>query len=308
MAFTVVPLHNIALPQGSTVPFGKFTIKDVPEWLKKETILNDISRHDRVATQTCKQALISEYEADSYGHPDPEWKGQQPRGIQELRFQSAMLANMCMWMIMPSTICFTVCFHALSKIGGREYNPPVVNRVDREGPLFCHKKDEYNPVKPNDLVKAAQLFEILSTVPRRSDVWPALRAFWAALVSYWADYRYPLLWQGLESLFGNDDDHGVSRRLRERISYFLADDAVTQEELCEKVKACYRVRSEIVHGRWEDDPDFDNHIYTTEAIVRTVIRHIATKPGMLPIFLSPKRDQFLEAWVQSKTVTPPTLF
>jgi hypothetical protein len=128
------------------------------------------------------------------------------------------------------------------------------------------------------------------------------------LASYWADYRYPLFWQGLESLFGNDDDRGVSRRLRERISYFLADDAAAQQELCEKVKACYRVRSEIVHGRWEDDPDFDDHMYTTEAIFRTVMRHIADKPGMLQISLSPKRDQFLEAWVQSQAFTPPMVF
>ncbi len=308
MAFTVAPLHNISLPPGSIVPFGKFTIKDVPDWLQNETILDDIARHDRMATKTCQQALVSEYEADSYGHPDPEWRGQQPRGIQELRFQSAMLANMSMWMVMPSKICFTVCFHALTKISGRELDRPFVNHVDREGPLYCHPKDEHNPVKPKDLVKAAQLFETLSTVPRKNDVWPALRAFWAALVSYWADYRYPLFWQGLESLFGNDEEYGVSRRLRERISYFLADDAAMQQEICEKVKACYRVRSEIVHGRWEDDPDFDDHIYTTEAIVRTVIRHIAAKPGMLQIFLSPKRDQFLEAWVQSKSFTPPTVF
>jgi len=133
-------------------------------------------------------------------------------------------------------------------------------------------------------------------------------AFWAALVSYWADYRYPLFWQGLESLFGNDDDRGVSRRLRERISYFLADDAATQQELREKVKACYRVRSEIVHGRWEDDHDFDEHMYTTEAIVSTVMRHMADKPEMLQIFLSPRRDRFLEACVQSRAFTPPTVF
>jgi len=96
--------------------------------------------------------------------------------------------------------------------------------------------------------------------------------------------------------------------LRERISYFLAENASTQQDLCERVKACYRVRSEIVHGRWEDDPDFDDHMYTTQAIVRTVLRYIADKPGMLPIFLSPKRDRFLEAWVQSKAFMPPTVF
>src|ERR1017187_4099648 len=120
--------------------------------------------------------------------PDPDWKGREPRSIQELRFQSAMLANMCMWMVMPSKACFTVCFHALTRLdNGQLVDPPMILRADREGPLYCHPKDEHNPVAPNDLIKAAKLFETLSTVPRGNDVWPALRAFWAALASYWAD-------------------------------------------------------------------------------------------------------------------------
>lgn len=309
MSFTVAPLHNLSLPAGSRVPFGKFSIQDVPEWLTNDNgALNDISRHDRMATLSCKQALVSEYDADTIGHPDPEWKGQHPRGIQELRFQSAMLANMCMWMIMPSSLCFTVCFHALTRVdSGQTVDPPLVLRSDREGPLYCHPRDVQTTVTPNCLMKAARLYETLSTVSRKNDIWPALRAFWAALISYQADYRYPLFWQGLESLFGSDDDRRVSRRLRDRISYFLADNPKTQQELCDKVKVCYRTRSEIIHGRWEENPDFDDHMYDTEAIVRTVVRHIADKPGMLGAFLSPKRDAFLEAWVLSKAFTPPPL-
>jgi hypothetical protein len=214
-----------------------------------------------------------------------------------------MLANMCMWMIRPSKICFTVCFHAITKL-----DSPVVCRVDREGPIYCHPKDAHNPVTPQDLEKAAKLFETLSTVPRKNDVWPALRAFWAALASRQADYRYPLFWQGLESLFGKDKYHGVGLRLRERISYFLAKNAAMQQELCEKVKACYSVRSAIVHGRWEDDPKFDDHMYTTEAIVRIVMRHMADEPGMLQIFLSSGRDRFLDAWARSKAFSPPAGF
>ena len=162
----------------------------------------------------------------------------------------------------------------------------------------------------HDVTKAANLFEALSTVPRKNAVWPALRAFWAALTSYHGDLRYPLFWQGLESLFGSDTDtYGVSKRLRDRISYFLADNQATQTELHDKVQACYAQRSAIVHGRWEDSQEFhDVHMYTTEAIVRTVVRHMASKPGMLDVFLSPQRNEFLEAWVTSKVYTPPPGF
>lgn len=64
----------------------------------------------------------------------------------------------------------------------------------------------------------------------------------------------------------------------------------------------------IVHGRWEDSKEFhDVHMYTTEAIVRTVVRNIADKSGMLGAFLSQKRNQFLEAWVKSKKFVPPPM-
>ncbi len=71
------------------------------------------------------------------------------------------------------------------------------------------------------------------------------------------------------------------------------------------VEGCYGTRSEIVHGRWDDSPELEERIYETEGIVRTVVRQIVDKPGMLGAFLSPKRDDFLEAWVQSKSFTPP---
>lgn len=98
----------------------------------------------------------------------------------------------------------------------------------------------------------------------------------------------------------------MSKRLRDRISYFLATDPKIQKDPHDQVKACYAKRSEIVHGRWEDSEEFHKvHMYDSEAIVRTVIRHIADKPGMLGAFLSPKQDDFLEAWVQSKAFAPP---
>jgi len=92
--------------------------------------------------------------------------------------------------------------------------------------------------------------------------------------------------------------------LRERISYFLATDAATQNELSDKVERCYKNRSQIVHGRWEEGPEIDDRIADTEAIVRTVVRHIMDKPGMIGVFRS-VRDKWLQAWVKSKAFTPP---
>jgi hypothetical protein len=176
MALTVVPLHNLKLPAGTVIPFGKFTIQDVPEWLLKEPILEDLSRHDREWVLDANHALVSKYEADGYGHPDPEWTGTQPKGIQDLRWQSALLANMCLWMAMPSKVCITCGFHALTSLGRRKLESPVVNSIDREPPLLFHELDERNSPTQNDVKKAAKLFEVLSTVPRKNVVWAAFRA------------------------------------------------------------------------------------------------------------------------------------
>jgi len=81
MSFTVVPLHNLNFPKGSVISFGKFTVQDPPEWLSKVGILAKLSEHERGGVLRAKQALVSEYFADSYGYPDPEWKGTQPKGI-----------------------------------------------------------------------------------------------------------------------------------------------------------------------------------------------------------------------------------
>ena len=309
MSFTVVPLHNLDLPEGSRIPFGpKFTIEDIPEWIKKDTTtLNNLARHDRLSVLEDKQALVSEYVADYYGYADPDWKGVNPKGIQELRYQSAFLANIAIWLIQPSPLCFTTVFHALTRLEGRELETPVINWTDRSGAFYCHPNEQQNNVTWRELVKAAKLFEVLDTVPRNNAVWSSIRAFSAALASFYADYRYPLFWQGLESLFGSDTDRDkVSERLRNRISRFISADRKGRKDINRMVKRCYKMRCEIVHGRWENEPTINIRMSETESIVRTVLISLARDPGMLTSFMSPKRNSFLEAWEKERSfATPP---
>jgi hypothetical protein len=136
MSFTVVPLHNLDLPAGTRVAFGKgFVLQDTPAWVKADKgTLADINRNDRNLVLDGKHALVGEYEAEGLGHPDPDWKGEKPKSIQELKFQSAMLANLAIWLRQPSIVCFTVCFHALSRIdwvAGCRHFFHLVNRVSQ---------------------------------------------------------------------------------------------------------------------------------------------------------------------------------
>jgi hypothetical protein len=190
MALTVVPIHNLNLPAGTVIPFGKFKILDVPKWLLEDPILQTLSEHDQKSVRTAKHALVSEYHADSYGHPDPEWPGTQPKGIQDLRWQSALLANMSIWMIMPLPVCISVGFHALMTFNGQQLERPIVYGPEHETTLFCHERDFHNPVTVAHLTKAATLFETLSAVSRKNSVWPALRAFLGS--SRLLSGRYPV--------------------------------------------------------------------------------------------------------------------
>jgi len=309
MSFTVVPIHNLDLPPGTRVPFGKyFVLQDVPGWLlKDDLIMTDIGRTDRHLTQAAKHAWVSEYYANCLGYSDPDWAGPKERSIQKMRFQSAFLANMAIWLIQPSDVCFTIGFHAMTALEGREHiDPPIIMNTDRTGTYYCHPRYTHNQVTTNQIIRAAELYALLEIVPRKNAVWAALRAFSAALLSYYPEYRYPLFWQGLESLFSSDTKWWkVTERLCDRISYFLADNDADQQKLSTMVNDCYKIRSNIVHGGWDEEPEIEDRMADTENIVRTVVRHILMKPEMIAPFLSQKRDDFLEAWVQSKSYAPP---
>jgi len=307
MSFTVVPLHNLSLDPGTRAEFGSgFILQDVPEWLKNEPILKNLSWADRHDLSDAKHALVAEYEAAGIGEPDPSWKGKEPKSIQELRLESAILANLALWLRQPSTVCFTSVFHATSwPIPGRAEKEATVQQVERQTPLLCHPNDVENLVTKSHVVKAGQLHVVLCSIPRENPVWEAMRAGWAALTMSSQDRRYPFFWMGLESLFGADDTTEISYRLAQRISFFLADTPDVARELFQKVKICYRMRSKIIHGRWKGDPAIDAVMADTEAIFRTVFRRLLENPEMLRTFLSKDRDKFLEDWVFSRYTDPP---
>ncbi len=297
MSFTVVPLHNLKLPKGAQIPFGKgFVLTDMPEWvISDETAMADLSSGDRRRTTEASHALVAEYRANSWGYPDPDWKGAKPKSIQDLHFQSAMLANMAIWLIRPSPIRFTVGLHFLTSLGGQELDEPLIQPISRENPLCCHLTDFHNEVTADHLTRAGQLHVELSKIGRLNSVWEALRAFWAGLTMYPADYRYPFFWLGLEALFGDEDyTRGFTTRLCQRVAFFIADNQDDVRSIYDKAQRCYKMRSTIIHGRWENDPAIEDVMYDTEAIWRTGLRLLMDRPDVLAKFLGSERDQYLK--------------
>lgn len=306
VAFTVAPLHNLDLPVGSHIPFARgVVLQDVPDWVKKETFLDYLSHHDRESVKAAKQAFVAEYEAAAIGEPDPSWKGDEPKLIQDTKAESVLLASLALWLQQPSTVCYTVVLHGLSWAGKAE-KQPIIQRSEAQTPIYCHPNDVGNPFTTAHATKAAGLHQALVSVPRDNAVWTAVRALWAGLTMYSVDVRYSLFWVGLEALFGAEDNSGeISYKLAQRIAFFIAEKPEDAREIFRKAKKGYSIRSKIVHGRWKNDPAIDSGMADTEAILRTAARHLLDDPDMLKTFVSRHRDKFLEDWVFSRSTDPP---
>jgi hypothetical protein len=308
MSFTVVPLQNLTLPTGTKLPFGDgFFLQDMPQWVKDDKgILADINHRDRQATLDAKHAFVAEYGAESIGEPDPFWSGKKPRSIQDSKTEKAVLANLAIWLRQPSSVCFNLVLHALSwDIPGRDEKQQIIQSLETRAPLYCHPNDMQNAVERRHVIKAGELHATLCSIPRNNAAWTAMRSLWAALTMYEADIRYALLWIALEALFGAEDGGEIGYKLAQRVAFFLADTPEDGRELFQKAKRCYRMRSNIVHGRRSSHHEIDNCMADTEAIIRTAFRHLLDEPDLLKTFISKHRDKFLEDWVFSRFTDPP---
>jgi hypothetical protein len=301
-------LHYLSLPTGSRIAFADgFILQDLPEWIRQSKMLDNLSFTDRHGVLQASQALLAEYAASSIGEPDPLWKGKGPRTIQQSKSQSAILANLALWLASPSNVCFTVSFHAISwnlpDLGVAE---PVVQQTGVETPLHCHPKDEDRIVSVDQAVRAGQLHAALVEIPRKNSVWTAMRAIWAGLTMYARDIRYLLFWVGLEALFGSDDGREISYKLAQRIAFFISGSPAEAKKTFREVKACYATRSQIAHGRWEDTPTFDDRMEDTERFARTVFLKLLGDEKLMNVFLArQQRDKYLEEFVFSNTGSPP---
>ena len=192
MSFTIVPLHNLDLPTNTRVEFGSgFVLQQLPAWVKHEPILKGLSRRDIEGVSAAMLALVAEYPASAIGEPDPNWKGKEPRSIQKIKTESAILASIALWLMQPSPVCYTLTFHAISwNVPGQEKAQPIIQQIETQTPVYCHPKDVQNVVTSSHVAIAGQLHTLLAAIPRNNPVWEALRPCWAALTMYSADRRY----------------------------------------------------------------------------------------------------------------------
>lgn len=291
--YTVVPLANVQLPPGSCYELGgNVALIETPGWLIKDRMLDRLSEFDRREVQECKYALVASYKAAALGDPDPDWKGKEPKSIQETKYEHCVFGNLALWLCRPSPVHFRVVIHAPDYGSGA-----LAQQVTYHSPLLCHPYDAQERLRAEDLPLASQLHRSILQAEQQGPIWTAVRAAWAALTINMEVVRYTLFWIVLEALFGPDDAHEITYRLSLRLARFLETDREQARSLFSVAKQCYKFRSKIVHGRWKDDPESTKRVAETETLVRRSLVRVLSDEEQMKTFSDRTREHFLDELV-----------
>ena len=276
------------LKQARDVKIGYIKLLAIPDWLKSEEILKYLSFNSKQKMKDAQFMFVSEYNADSLGDPDPEWKGEKPRGKQHIALERIQISNLALWLAHPSPLAFDLVFHVDSD-----------KQISREhfltDPIKHHIRDAHNYHFKKQFGLANSLSLSIHDLNRNNSVWTAMRTLFDALTSKSWENRFLLLWIVLEALFGTSTE--ITYRLSHRIAFFLSKNRKNAAELCKEVKCSYDWRSKVVHGmrhKLKQD-ESEQILYVTESLVRNALLKILKDKVLIGIFTSSdKREIYLD--------------
>ena len=166
MAFTVAPISPIFLSPGTSIRFGSdLVVCDTPDWLKTQPMLVEIGTSNRESVRRTPHAFVAEYEARAIDEPDPSWKAEEPRSIQDTKSEAISMANLALWLVKPTPLCFRLVLHAICPFPMPADCSPRVLRVDTATPLYHHLDDKEKRLSHEDVMAAAKLYSVLSFNP-----------------------------------------------------------------------------------------------------------------------------------------------
>ena len=178
------------------VPFslaGEVIISTIPDWLKTEDMMEGLGWNDRERFSLCRYALIKEYDAESLGDPDPNWRGATPLSKQSTVLQTIHLANLALWISKPSSVRCLQAFALHASDGTwlrREFR-----QIDR---ILTSREESSTELEMRDLLLARAIHSTLIALPIDGTIWVAARTLYAALTTEYWPTRYLLLWVVLE--------------------------------------------------------------------------------------------------------------
>lgn len=288
--YTVTPLHNVDLGTEAYFDFaGGLVLTVLPDWIRKQHLVESLDSDDRQAIEQATHGFVVSYDAASLGDPDPEWKGAEPKSIQEGKYELTLLATLALWLSRPCPVCFIVVLHA-----PQFDSEPTVQRITQHSPLLCHPGDIDARIIAKDMALARRLHLSLVRVSRDTAIWTAVRATWAGLQTNIKEIRYALFWIAIEALFGPEDAREITYRLSQRVALFLAKDRAAARALFAKVRSGYGFRSKVVHGRWKENAQSQVLMADAERLVQKSLLRLLQDDELMKVFCGKKREAFLD--------------
>ncbi len=296
---TIVPVQNFwEFPIELPYPFNARTfLRALPEWLLSDNPGETVDElrfpfRKEFAIDGISHCITVDYQADALGSPDPEWRGEKPRSIQDVAVEEARNVFFSFWLVRPTTLSFRKLAHTVN-------HPPnwIIRSIETYKPFCYHPIHGHEIYKSEDFERVRYLFNALNKLPPKSALHTAMQAAIQGLTEDSWTLRFLVLWLVLESLFGPEDPREITFRLSQRIALFLSKDRTVARELFDQVKTSYAWRSKAVHGlRLEKlTPEKSNElIIQLEGLVRRSIVFILSDQSLVSIFDTTDREDYLD--------------
>lgn len=265
-------------------------------------MLDDLSSLQRQELRLLTYAFVAEYRADDPDTFDSGWTGHTPRSKQAQAIELIHLANLALWLALPSKIGFEILVHA-DQPDADTWNLRQLHIFHPLIPLSSYAQARLGK---NDFEFARGLYLALASLtklPREGTVWTAIHALRQALTEETWVIRYLLLWVALEALFGPEDAREVTFRLSQRAAFFLTDDRMEAQKLFDVVKTGYSWRSKVVHGmrlRKRPKKTSDEEMMSeVEDLLRRSLKRLLNDLPTIETFEGKNRERYLDSLVFS---------
>lgn len=204
-------------------------LRTLPDWIRQSDALktlNKFHRHWVKASTHCLTAVAG------------------PRGDREADMfvlRRLLDANLALWMARPCGWGFHIVLFFEQKGSGWSEGEAYSNPI-----LTPHPEYEHDQLGIDHVVRANELNLAFNDTESKATVGIAKSFLANALHEPHFLIRYPLLWVGLEALFGADIE--IAYRISLRIGLFLSNGSEEAKRLYHQAREGYRWRSRIVHG------------------------------------------------------------
>lgn len=288
----VVPLS--ALPNRGHAIGPGMTIAATPEWAKPylKSARRDLGQ---LETLDSPIALVSTFEADSFGDPDPTWTGTNRRSKQDTAEAAIHAAAAALWLARPSPLHFEVIvIGEVAPTGGS--SAQSIRPFQPFRPLPAHEKAT---LSMTDLAVADTLATAIRSVPRPSALWTALRFLTFALCE--AEWEIRLLhhWVAIEALFGPEDRQRIHKRISARVARLLNSSDDKQGSVAYRIVfESYEWRCAASHGArfvGLTPEKADRILLEAESLLMSCLRKILEDPALAATFGSGNRDAHLDS-------------